>query len=415
VENLFKELLPGAITYTDNYYPKNNSLKHCNENDLIVIYEDVVLIVEVKAGSFTYTSPMIDYQSHIKSFKDLVEKADKQCERTFQYIDKTKMAKFYTSEKTEKFRLNLNEVREIYTMSITVDNFNEFEAKAEKISFINIMTGSIVLNIDELRLYNDYFDSPLYFLHYLKERKEAAKSKVLTLNDELDHLGMYIRHNMYTLEYPDSDNTRVNAYGYREDLDKYFGSLHIEELNYSKPVQEIPYKMNEIMSFIEGSDMKQKSLITNFLLDFAYDSRQEFCDSIQAMISRQKAIGRMITTSTYGELRYCIFVHQSGICNLSEINKKDYAFSNMILHNEKDRMIVNLHYDPKLRLTNFSYELLNYSDIPQEDYKRLSEKAKEFVKTRTETIKKHSGKRKIGRNDPCPCGSGKKYKKCCLI
>ncbi|MBU3912866.1 MAG: SEC-C domain-containing protein [Nanoarchaeota archaeon] len=22
--------------------------------------------------------------------------------------------------------------------------------------------------------------------------------------------------------------------------------------------------------------------------------------------------------------------------------------------------------------------------------------------------------RKIGRNEPCPCGSGKKYKKCCL-
>ena len=21
---------------------------------------------------------------------------------------------------------------------------------------------------------------------------------------------------------------------------------------------------------------------------------------------------------------------------------------------------------------------------------------------------------KIGRNDPCPCGSGKKYKQCCL-
>jgi len=22
---------------------------------------------------------------------------------------------------------------------------------------------------------------------------------------------------------------------------------------------------------------------------------------------------------------------------------------------------------------------------------------------------------KLGRNDPCPCGSGKKYKKCCLL
>jgi uncharacterized protein len=24
-------------------------------------------------------------------------------------------------------------------------------------------------------------------------------------------------------------------------------------------------------------------------------------------------------------------------------------------------------------------------------------------------------KAKIGRNEPCPCGSGKKYKKCCLF
>ncbi|WP_261302614.1 SEC-C metal-binding domain-containing protein [Paenibacillus andongensis] len=29
-------------------------------------------------------------------------------------------------------------------------------------------------------------------------------------------------------------------------------------------------------------------------------------------------------------------------------------------------------------------------------------------------LKAVSGKSKIGRNDPCPCGSGKKYKKCCL-
>jgi hypothetical protein len=27
---------------------------------------------------------------------------------------------------------------------------------------------------------------------------------------------------------------------------------------------------------------------------------------------------------------------------------------------------------------------------------------------------KKGKKKKIGRNDPCPCGSGEKYKKCCL-
>jgi preprotein translocase subunit SecA len=31
-----------------------------------------------------------------------------------------------------------------------------------------------------------------------------------------------------------------------------------------------------------------------------------------------------------------------------------------------------------------------------------------------ETPVRHEGPR-VGRNDPCPCGSGKKYKKCCGI
>tara|TARA_E500000305_G_C3998843_1_gene226153 strand:- start:949 stop:1371 length:423 start_codon:yes stop_codon:yes gene_type:complete len=30
------------------------------------------------------------------------------------------------------------------------------------------------------------------------------------------------------------------------------------------------------------------------------------------------------------------------------------------------------------------------------------------------TPSKIERKQKVGRNDPCPCGSGKKYKKCCL-
>jgi uncharacterized protein YecA (UPF0149 family) len=28
-------------------------------------------------------------------------------------------------------------------------------------------------------------------------------------------------------------------------------------------------------------------------------------------------------------------------------------------------------------------------------------------------VRKPAVSQKIGRNDPCPCGSGKKYKKCC--
>ena len=33
--------------------------------------------------------------------------------------------------------------------------------------------------------------------------------------------------------------------------------------------------------------------------------------------------------------------------------------------------------------------------------------------SKTRTAKKQKVEEKVGRNDPCPCGSGKKYKKCC--
>jgi preprotein translocase subunit SecA len=34
------------------------------------------------------------------------------------------------------------------------------------------------------------------------------------------------------------------------------------------------------------------------------------------------------------------------------------------------------------------------------------------IKSAGKATQKREGA-KIGRNDPCPCGSGKKYKKCC--
>ena len=37
--------------------------------------------------------------------------------------------------------------------------------------------------------------------------------------------------------------------------------------------------------------------------------------------------------------------------------------------------------------------------------------AKAWKESHTQKIRKFD---KIGRNDPCPCGSGKKYKNCCL-
>lgn len=51
-------------------------------------------------------------------------------------------------------------------------------------------------------------------------------------------------------------------------------------------------------------------------------------------------------------------------------------------------------------------------NLPQWDQILTREKRKE-IKTAYNKSKIVVNENKVGRNDPCPCGSGKKYKKCC--
>ncbi|MBI3813495.1 MAG: tetratricopeptide repeat protein [Nitrospinae bacterium] len=59
--------------------------------------------------------------------------------------------------------------------------------------------------------------------------------------------------------------------------------------------------------------------------------------------------------------------------------------------------------------------LCEFKKLAQQILESLPENLKSFVKleefSKDETI--HHEALKVGRNDPCPCGSGKKYKKCC--
>ena len=46
--------------------------------------------------------------------------------------------------------------------------------------------------------------------------------------------------------------------------------------------------------------------------------------------------------------------------------------------------------------------------------KPAPEKSEEEAEQTTPAINEYHPGPKVGRNDPCPCGSGKKYKKCCI-
>ena len=75
--------------------------------------------------------------------------------------------------------------------------------------------------------------------------------------------------------------------------------------------------------------------------------------------------------------------------------------------------VVSLEYDPEKLYYNMVEAKANWLyNLPQWDEILTPERRKELYLTQKKSGTIVKGK-KIGRNDPCPCGSGKKYKKCC--
>ena len=75
------------------------------------------------------------------------------------------------------------------------------------------------------------------------------------------------------------------------------------------------------------------------------------------------------------------------------------------------RDCVNIAIPGDLEDVEIALGLRSKRDTPKPDYNDFSPEATKALNTLLDLAKPVS---KIGRNDPCPCGSGKKYKKCCL-
>lgn len=348
--------------------------------------------------------------------KKLIEEPDTQCERTLGYLKSHTPAKLYNIDKTEKATIDMGAVEDIYMFSITVDNINVFASKAEKISFLKHGNSTISIAVDDLMVYQSYFDSPLMFLHFLSQRKAATLNPRIAPDDELDHLGMYITHNCYSLYFGEDKNVKLNLVGYREDLDTYFSQLYHPGLSPAKPHQIIPEFIGKIIAFLDSCDLQNKVRISNYLLNFSADAKNQLNDIINRTLIRQKEIGHSIAYSTAGHtedsLRYTLYIEQPDINNSPYDDRVEYTLSTMLWNTEKNRTLICIHVDKDTAISGIDFEVFYDEKIPEDKRNRLYLIDADRAKKRVELYRQQFGK-KIGRNQLCPCGSGKKYKICC--
>jgi hypothetical protein len=139
------------------------------------------------------------------------------------------------------------------------------------------------------------------------------------------------------------------------------------------------------------------------------------------------SVNEEILTFTYGNDQYLISdqycINPDCLCN--------DAYLQFVKVDPRKRK-QNIYVAVKLHLTNYTYEFLDricpydealnivsYVRKNKPEILKLLKNRYAEMKTAGKAIRKRHGPVRetravrAGRNDPCPCGSGKKYKKCC--
>lgn len=412
----FNKLLPESTAFKTVYYrwKTGTGPSQWQETDGIIIFDDHLFVIEVKAGAFTYTSPTTDLSAHIASLKNLVVNPSLQGNRFVDYLESAPEIAIFDEKHSEIGRLSRNDFRNITICTVTLDSITRLAAKAHHLKSIGLNIGSrpvLSLSIDDLRVYSDLMFNPLIFGHFIEKRNKAATSKHLVLTDEMDHLGLYFDKNNYA-QYADDIAVKNNASltfdRFSSEIDQYYSSI-VQNEPAIKPQQKMPKLINEILEFLAKSSRKGRSLVAATLLDGDKKLRQDIANGIEQLLSENPIYRRMRPLSTTGEMSITVVVWSPPL-ERNESHAREHTQAVMITNSEQNRLLLELEFTEANSLKSVSWQLLDLNDIDPQKLAVLTEGAKNIRRMRVENATSVS---KVGVNQQCPCGSGKKYKRCC--
>lgn len=410
-----KRLLPGAIVLKPVYYKwkAGSGPPQWHEADGLLMYDDHLMVIEVKAGAFTYTSPATDLPAHIASLENLVRNPARQGARFIAYLESAPEVSVADLGHREIARIRRADFRHVTICALTLDSFTELAARAQHLKKVGVDVGSQptwVLSIDDLRVYSDLFDNPLTFLHFVEQRMRAAQSELVDLNDEMDHLGLYLEQNNYSQfadELVAANPGHLGFDSFRAPIQKFYAAV-VREENPKLPRQEMPERLMQIIEFLGRSSKEGRAEIVGFLLDADGQYRDEIAAAIERQLQENVELGRPRPLSSHGEHGFTLFVWSPSLPRDEGLVSR-YSPAALAAANETSRLIVELEFAEEGDLLDVHWRHIGLAGMSERAI-REARAAGEALRHQRVAIARSKGK--IGVNEQCPCGSSKKYKRC---
>lgn len=418
---VFSRLLPGCKQLKNVRYFLRGDKGRPQELDLVVLCSGMLIIVEAKGIWLRHASPIVDLKATREFYKNGLAKAGEQSRRFQTHLEEMGGIEFFDEHNQLVFASNRNDLGVLCRMCVTIDNANDITASTAKLSEVGVdAEGLICIALDDLLIYERFFISPMVFMAYLRQRHKATFMMNLSASDELDHLGIFINNPNYCnyvqeqAKGSNSKDIHILIDDNRRELDDFFTSL--SDPSVKSPSLYMPKPIADILEWIWHGAIANKCELAVFLVCLDKNRKDWMVAIVEEELEAQRQRKKQHLRACPGDPKvaadgFCVCINtQWG----ERINSQEIRWrikSMMVKCNEAQRKLLRLEYDPSGALVDASITtvtMADVEDIPLETVDAAIATINSRVVKRY--MESHSV---IGRNDPCPCQSGKKYKKCC--
>lgn len=391
-----------------------------SEIDVLVIFGDYALVVQAKSKKLTIEARKGNSNQLKSDFKAAVQDAYDQaliCSKLLQQED------VVYKQGDKIIDLKGNKYKDIFPICVVSDYYPALATQSrEFLNFevTNVIKHPYVMDVFLIDLICEMLDSPLFLFDYLIKRCDFGH--VLLSNHELNILSTYITNNLYFESNPSMVFLEESLSGQLEL------ALLARRENFNLPktpngvlTLENKYSViGKIFKELKFSNKPEKQNLGFLLLSLSEKTLEQLDSAMKHMI------GAFSKGKKHSDLTIGIDGSSSGLTIHFNDESLFESINTLIDHCKRRKYSMKADSwigllispsDTTIRFIYSSNEVWEKSD----DLEKLSDalpnkivKTSKLNQTKNLFLPITAKIPKIGRNEKCPCNSGKKYKHCCL-
>jgi hypothetical protein len=422
IERQLQRLFPAAAVIRSACFSDPDNPGGETEADIVVVWWPFLIVVEAK-GKRVAPEALRGSRTKLKqTLGKNIQDAFVQSRRVVRVLERDGKIRFKEKATGRVVEVEQDRLRRVMPISVTLQNLSGIPTQLAVTQRLGLFKGNAYpwsISIDDLDVITRFSASPDVFLHYIERRTAHQNINVGLHGDELDIFGQYLDNRLHPSLYEGrkeiADHTAgPNTIAFNGG-DEGFEPFYMAEWNGEPPPSaavglKVPPPIQSVLTELRNRPDDGARWIAFALLGLSHDALGRLASALEDMKANMAQGQRILrTTMREGDIVINVLAHRGLPKN--EFFQNVTIRSRMEHYRTRPRATVTIGIDQ--RDASKPFEVAQWLEGPWE-HEPVIEQLLADDSDRPRIVQMPHGAHKPGRNDPCPCGSGKKFKRCCI-